>query len=1134
MNEPRSGGISGETLSGLHARVRAYLSARARRVVVTWAAVAASATLLLAWVVAGPDGWRPGSAAPLVLDAVLLSLVVAAAVAGRRWFRRRLSEPALARSMEASAGLPDGLVRSSLELSRTRPEGVSPALIRRGEEGLLTRLTPDAATLGGRAALEVRTGMRRGVGALAVLAPLLVILLVTMPERTTAAWRGLASPIALLTEPALPPLAVEPGSIEVPRGSPLTVHVRAEGRDAVVVHWQAAGDVERSAEVAVRDAGASHAFPEVRAALRYWVSAPDGARSDVFEVTPLDDLYLTDVSVRLVFPPYVARVDEEYRGEIPVLEVPLGTRIEFLGNGSRALGGVRLVEADGTRAVDLEVGGTGFEGGFTPRQGGRFDWQVTDREGNPAALVPAPVDIVVVPDQAPQVAIRDPGRDTVLPLDLRQTLVIEAADDHGLDHLELVAWRITALGEAQTPVRQRIDAGGLPGVLARPVLDLSAWQLLPGDRVRYFARVEDNGRPAQEAASAEFELRMPDAAALRRDAQEALDRSADELAELTRRAREGAENARAMERQAAAPERDASQQRFRPDAQGGELDFEAREDLRRALDEQERMAAQVDSLRQRLGDLSDAMQQAGVRDPELGADLRELQSLLDEVSTPELRERLDELSRQLDEMDRTRARDALGEMAEQEEAFRERLEEALDRMRRAAAQQDFRTTAREAQELADREQALAEAMTTETSPEALDQRAAQQEELRDEAQAMQERLEQLGARLDELGETDAARGVDQAGEQAEASLEAMRRAMEAARNQDGARAGQQAGQASEGLSEAARALQDAQQQMMQERVEALQRALEQTAQDALTLARRQGELREEMRGASAERLGEMRGDVSALEQGLRSMAENLSIASRAAGVPGAEREVGGALGQAMAAVEQSLQSLDAPSAPGSTPGTAADRAVEALNQLALQTMAVSSRMSEGAQGAGTPEQMMEALERLAQQQADVNNQASQMMPMELGAEAMQQQMQQMAQGQQSVASELGEMSNQEGDGPLGNLEALAGEAEALARAGEQGRLEPEVRQRQERLFHRRLDAGRSLEKEEFSDEREGAAPGAFERSLVAPVGTDALGLSRFRQPDAAALARLPPASRALVIRYFRRLNEGGSPPGAGR
>ena len=115
---------------------------------------------------------------------------------------------------------------------------------------------------------------------------------------------------------------------------------------------------------------------------------------------------------------------------------------------------------------------------------------------------------------------------------------------------------------------------------------------------------------------------------------------------------------------------------------------------------------------------------------------------------------------------------------------------------------------------------------------------------------------------------------------------------------------------------------------------------------------------------------------------------------------------------------------------------------------------------------------------------------------------------------------------------MGDLQELADEAAAIAQQLAQGRLTPEMAQRQERLFHRLLDAGRSLEREEFSDERESEDATAFERGQVIPLTADQLGALRYRLPDAEQLQRLSPAVRQLVIQYFERLNRGGAGSGS--
>jgi hypothetical protein len=1111
--------------------VRRRLVRRGAAALLAWLALIVAVVLTTAWLAAGADGWPSGSRAPLLLDVVLAAGAVGVLLVHRRWRGRHLGERAVARGMDDATDLPAGSVLGGLELSRTLPPGVSPTLASEGERTLLARLGTRRDGLADALGGELDRWARWARGGVVVLAPLLGVLLVTAPERSRAAWVGLARPLDVLVRPALPALTVEPGSLEVPRGAPVQVRVRAAGRDEVTLHWQMAGDIAQTTSLPVSDERAAHAFAEVTAPITYSVSAPDGARSPTYTVVPVDPLFVSDVLVRLVFPAYTGRDREEHRGEIPPLALPVGTRVEVEGHGNRPLGAAGLVPVSDDEAapnaagrtppegVTFEVRGADFQGAFMPRRAGRLGWWFEDSAGGVAERVPPDLDITLLPDHPPTVAFTLPGKDTVLAATLRQPLVIQAEDDYGLDALELVAWRVTALGDARTPVAQRVPLGGVPGAVVRPLLDLAEWGLLPGDEVHYYARVVDGGPGAQEGRTPEYVLAMPDAAGLRRETQEALDRAAGDLDEMRRRATERAEEMRTQARQAAAPERTNTASPFQPPESGAEeVDFETRENLRRAVEEQQSMAARVDSMREEMDRLSNTLREAGVRDPELRDDLEALEELLDEVGGAEVRERLRELAGRLEEMDRTRARESLEELASQEEAFRERLDQALDRMKRAAAQQDFRATAREAEELAAQEGALAAAMAEDEDPAA---RAEQQEALEERTEAMDERMERLQERLEELEEDEAARGVDEARARTAEAMQNMNEAAARARAQQGAEAGAQAERAAGALDEAVRELQEAQQRMMEQRAEALQGALDQTAQDALSLARRQRELREAADGASQEEVANLRGDVASLEQGVRAMAENLSVAARAAGAPQAERELGSTLGQAMGALQETVAAMEG--AAGSRVTAASDQAVAALNQVALDAMAAAAKLGEGGSG-GSLEDMMDALERLAQEQADVNNQASQMMPMELPAQAMQEQMQSMAEGQQSVASDLGELSNQEGDGPLGDLQALAEEAEALARELAQGRLEAGTRERQEQLFHRLLDAGRSLEKEEFSDERESTAPGMFEPGVVADVQDDALGLLRFRMPEAAALGRLPAAARPLVLRYFERLN----------
>ncbi len=1097
--------------------VRAHLRRRAAVGAALWVAGGVGLLFLVAWLSAGSDGWRQGSNVPAIVDGLVVLWLLAGAglyvVGSARWF----GEVPLARANEGAAGLRSGVLRGSLELSRGVPRGVSDSLASRAV--LRTALDLEGrgeADLAGELGEQVSLWTRRGMGFAAAFAVVLVLVVVLQPARTARVWAGVASPLATMVDPVLPPLVVTPGDVEVLRGTDVSVEVGAEGRAQVLLAWQAQGEVARSRSLEVRGGVARHVFQAVSAATEYRVVDEAGVETDTYRIVPIDPLFVSDLVIGVVYPPHTGIAPDEYRGDPPPLRLPVGSMLSFEGLASRPLTSVELLDSAGAQAVAFRVDETSFQGTWRPTRDGTYLWSFLDRGGSPAEIQPQPLDVLMVPDSTPLVAIPVPGRDTILPLSLQQPLILEARDDYGLRRVELVAYRVTAFGERHEPVVQGRDLGGTRAALARPLLDLRSWGLLPGDTVRYYARAVDNGPGSQVGVSPEYVLRMPAAAELQREAEQTLEDVAQRIEELAAEAARQAEENRDQALEAEAQAR-------REAGTEPETDFEEREELQRALESQAEMTSQIDSLASELRTLEEIMEEAGQADPRLRAELEELQELLREMTGDELRERMEELAEALQEDQLTEANRSLEELAAEQEAFRERLEESLEQFRRAAVEQDFRATTSEAEELARQEQALADAMREADQPEL---RARQQEELGQRAEQLEDRMERLQERLAELGEERAAEGVQRAQESSEQAREQMQGAQDQAEQGQSQEAGDQAQEAAEQMQQAAQQLQDAQQQMAQQQMEQQVEAMRRTADDALSLARRQNELREEMRAASRDELTQMRNQEASLMRGVQNMAENLQAATE-----GQNPELSAQLGRTMESIQETIEAMENQRGNNPTPAEQAEEAIGNLNQLALMAMAVAAQMGQQGQGQGG-EEVGQQLEQLAQQQGELMNQTGQLMPMQLGEQAMSLQIQQLSEGQNSVAGDLGELADEPGsEQSLGDLRELAREAELLAQELAQGRLTPEMLRRQERLFHRLLDAGRSLEREEMSEERESEEPGAFERGDVVPLSPEALGVLPYRLPDAEQLQRLSPSVRQLVLQYFERLNR--ARPGGG-
>jgi len=97
----------------------------------------------------------------------------------------------------------------------------------------------------------------------------------------------------------------------------------------------------------------------------------------------------------------------------------------------------------------------------------------------------------------------------------------------------------------------------------------------------------------------------------------------------------------------------------------------------------------------------------------------------------------------------------------------------------------------------------------------------------------------------------------------------------------------------------------------------------------------------------------------------------------------------------------------------------------------------------------------------------------------------------------------------------------------LARQLEAGRLDQQTIERQQRLYHRLLDAGRTLSNDEPDQTKDRISRSATGDSVHLPdvlkAGATGAG-PRLRYPTWEVLQMLTPEQRRLVLEYFRKLN----------
>jgi hypothetical protein len=296
-------------------------------------------------------------------------------------------------------------------------------------------------------------------------------------------------------------------------------------------------------------------------------------------------------------------------------------------------------------------------------------------------------------------------------------------------------------------------------------------------------------------------------------------------------------------------------------------------------------------------------------------------------------------------------------------------------------------------------------------------------------------------------------------------------------------------------------------------------AIDRMMAETSRLADRQLAITERLR--AGESPSTFRAQQAAVEEGVEKLTEQYREVSGENAL--VSPQIGATLESARRQMAQAREALSS-AAPGQREATAqAGEAVDALNAAAYQMVRARGDVSGAGSGSGLAEAMAR-MNQMAQQQGQLSQQGTQLLPM-MGGGTMQEQIRQLSAQQRALAEQL-ERFRAETQSP--GAGELAAEARDLARQLEAGRLDRRAVERQERLYRRMLDAGRTLQGEERDEQKERQSTTGSQTDVRLPPALRAEladGARQFRIPTWEQLQQLSPEDRRLVVDYFRRLTE---------
>ena len=1124
------------TIRSLVDRERRHVT-RAEIVAGALGALSASAVLLaLASALLGRARWLVlPRALPLMVWPGVAAILAAVYMTTRRRLVRHADSHGVAHAIEHEQGMRRGLLIGALELEGKGALADRAAARVRNDLPVGSALAPALRKASTRRAWVGAAGAAAGVMILVSASPLFGDGLAAV-LRPLDAWRG-----RLLPRPE-----IVGAPHELLRGSPLRVSIRADGRRAVYLDIRQTGDAWRTDTLVVDKQGqAEWSTDALRGDVR--LVATDGrASSDSVTVHAADRPFVGAVNLHVHYPAYLGRADESLPVGEPI-HVPRASVITISGRASVPLTDVTLIGGGGDR-VSLTAGGQTFSGRFTPEKSEVMQWSAK----GPGGLVPdlpEPLNVDVVPDSAPLVTIAEPTSDTVLVAASAVGLVIRATDDHGLAAVTLHVARANSRDAAPIVTTLAVSAGTSWSGAA--VISIDSLRLSPGDAVKVRAEAVDGSPWAQRGTSREIVLRratteeqraaaraMGDSAVKEAlsaaKAEQSLAQRTDEAART--QARQGAKDATAPA---------AGQQK-------NQMNYENAQKAGKLAQEQRAMANRVEKLRQATKQLEEQLKAAGALDTSLARQLGEAQALLRQALTPELLAQMQKLEASSQQMNGDQSRDAMRDLAQLQKKMREQLEKSAEMLKRAAHEGAMQTLGDEARELAAKERALAE---QQKSGEAKPDAARDANQLADRTDRLKSAMEELKQRLAKDKAQAGASKTDEASQHTEKSESAMREAAKAmgsekaqgesgsgdkkggqqqkAQSQDGqpqagpeqngkqSGAGQKAGDAASEMDRAAQSMQDARSAQVKEWKQELTSELDQSAQEMMQLAREERSLEQKARANQS--ADERRSAQSAVEQGVDKASERLNGAGKKSALLSSRTQR--AMADAKQKVSQATESVAQPNNSAQKQANAMQEAADALTQAAASLARDRERANNASSASGFGE-MMKQMQEMAQKQGQINGQSQSLfqLPNGQGSAQGQAMARALARQQRQLSEQLDETSDEAGGQRAAQL---AQEARQLAEALDNGRLDGTTLARQQQLFRRMLDAGKSLEKEERDDNGKREAKAATGSEAFTPNGKiDARAALKFRPPTWDEMRNLSADERRAILDYFTRLNSG--------
>ena len=856
---------------------------------------------------------------------------------------------------------------------------------------------------------------------------------------------------------------IRPGNATVVKGQDVQLAgiVSDSTYDQAVLLLETIEATQRISLVKSTDDSFRYKIPNIRSGFHY-AFAVGKQSSDKFAITVIERPLLRNVQLKIEPPGYskiTAFLLDENIGDVSALK---GSRVKINGVANKNIHAAQI-HFSGGKSRSMTPRDRRVSGAFNVIQDDVYSIWLQDDAGN-ENVSPIQYKIRVMPDNFPLVQILSPNQDIDLGDDMLIPLVIEAEDDFGISRIRL-AYQLIAGGEGE-PDSSRFSFSDIQGFEANEEQvrvavnwDLSTVEMYPTDVLVYYVQVFDNDDVSgpKSARSSLYRARFP-------SLYEMYEETADEQENASESFEKALEKGRQLEQKL--NEMALEMKRTT------EMDWQKKQEFEEAVQRQKDIEQHLDNAIRQMDEMMQKIEKNNLFSQETMEKLEEIQSLYKEIMTPELQDAMQNMDEAMQNLDEKLLQQAMQNLKMNVEEYNKTLDRTLSLLKKLQAEQKLDQAQKMAQDLADRQ----EEITNDAKKQGADNQtlAKEQQRIASDTEQLSDLLDQLQKQMKELPSSpmeqvqQAAQQMQQDGLQQ--SLSQLEQKM-SENNMSGVP--QQSAQAQKSFQKMADNLDQAKQMMNGEMQRQAMQAMRNGSRQLLQLSKQQEQLMQQMQGmprTSPEFMDmaeKQEQTASSLQRVVDGMAETMKNNF------GIDPKISQSLGKAMMEMQNAINAM------AERNGNQATRSQgESMAQLnaAVRGMqqSMQNMMQQGGSGGMSYQQFLQQMQQMADQQGQLNQQSQalgnqgQLTPGQQAALA------RLAAEQAQIRKSMQQMAREAQGMPeiLGSLEKIAEDMKKVEQDFANKQITRDTINRQNRILSRMLDSQKSVNKREFSRERQ--------------------------------------------------------------